>query len=161
VRGQLVETAWPAGVPPLTLYHDHGYVLPRGTHAILGSTMEHVGFDARVTPEGVSRIVRDAARLMPQIATLPIARSWAGLRPVTPDGLPIIGADPECEGLWYATGHGRNGILLAPLTGDIVADLLVDGRTALTDLEPLRADRFSVGDSVTAPPATGHRTPDT
>ena len=69
---------------------------------------------------------------------------WAGLRPVTPDGRPIIGADPDLAGLWYATGHGRNGILLAAITGEIIADLLTTGRTE-QDVGPLSVTRFAIG----------------
>ena len=66
---------------------------------------------------------------------------WAGLRPVTPDGRPIIGPDPEIARLWYAAGHGRNGILLTALTGEVIADLITRGETDV-GIEPLRADRF-------------------
>lgn len=142
VRGQLAEMDWPAGVAPATLYHDHGYVLQRGDKAILGSTMEHAGFNAHVTDAGQTEILRGARRLLPSLGGQ-VLRSWAGLRPVTPDGLPLVGADPEIDGLWYATGHGRNGILLAALTGDVIADLIVDGATAV-DINPFRPDRFAV-----------------
>jgi D-amino-acid dehydrogenase len=66
---------------------------------------------------------------------------WAGLRPATPDGRPILGPDPEVERLWYATGHGRNGILLAALTAEILADFLTTGTTEV-DITPLRVNRF-------------------
>ena len=71
-------------------------------------------------------------------------RSWAGLRPETPDARPIIGLDPELQGLVYATGHGRNGILLGPLTGEIVRDLVVAGETPY-DLAPYSVTRFGEG----------------
>src|SRR5216110_365086 len=124
LRGQMAATAWPDGCPPAILFHDHGYVLARGADAVLGSTMERAGYDARVTNEGLAQIFRGAVRLLPALMTQPVQRTWAGLRPATPDGRPILGRDPEVERLWYATGHGRNGILLAALTGEIVADLL-------------------------------------
>lgn len=143
VRGQLVAVPWPRGTPPVALYHDHGYVLRRGDEAILGSTMEHVGFDAGVTTEGQARIVADARRLLPALDTNR-ARAWAGLRPVTPDGLPLIGPDPDVDGLWYATGHGRNGILLAALTGDVIADLITAGSASL-DINPFAPQRFASG----------------
>jgi glycine oxidase len=66
---------------------------------------------------------------------------WAGLRPVTPDGAPIVGPDPAVEGLWYATGHGRNGVLLAALTGEVIGDLLTAGTTAV-DIASWSVDRF-------------------
>jgi glycine oxidase len=141
MRGQMAATAWPHGTPPAILYHDHGYVLARGSDALLGSTMERAGYDAAVTNEGLAQIFRGAVRLLPALLTQPVARLWAGLRPVTPDGRPILGPDPEVERLWYATGHGRNGILLAALTGEIVADLLTGGEPGV-DISPLRVERF-------------------
>ena len=139
VRGQMAAAPWPSGIPPAILYCDHGYVLARGDEALMGSTMERVGFDSRVTAAGIAEIVAGAARLLPTL-TRP-TRTWAGLRPVTPDGRPIVGADPETRGLWYATGHGRNGILLAALTGDVIADLLTTGATDV-EIAPLAITRF-------------------
>jgi glycine oxidase len=140
VRGQMAATPWPGETPPAILYYDHGYVLTRGAEAVLGSTMEHAGFDCRVTNEGLAQIFRSAVRLLPAVAGLPVHRTWAGLRPVTADGRPILGADSDVRGLFYATGHGRNGVLLAALTGDIIGELLTQGSTDL-DLTPFRADR--------------------
>ena len=141
VRGQMASTAWPVDAVPAILYHiRHGYVLARGGDAILGSTMEHAGFDAKVTNEGLAQIFRSAVRLLPALAALPVARTWAGLRPVTPDGRPIVGPDPDAAGLYYATGHGRNGVLLAALTAEIIGDLLTTGTTDV-DIEALSPTR--------------------
>lgn len=142
VRGQLVATDWPTGLPPVVLYHGHGYLLPRGREAILGSTMERAGFDASTTASGIAQIRDAAQQLCPEVAILPTRRAWAGLRPVTPDGRPILGADPDVTGLWYATGHGRNGILLAAITGEIIADLLATGHTDM-DIAELSVNRFA------------------
>jgi glycine oxidase len=147
VRGQLALAPWPPTMPSAILYHDHGYVLRRGDSALMGSTMEHAGFDARITTEGQARIVEGARRLLPSLQGATSA--WAGLRPLTPDGLPLIGADPELDGLWYATGHGRNGILLAALTGDVLADLITTGTTDV-DISVFRPDRFA---HASAPPS--------
>src|SRR5207247_1846781 len=114
----------------------------RGSDAVLGSTMERAGYDARVTNEGLAQIFRGAVRLLPALMTQPVQRMWAGLRPATPDGRPILGREPEVERLWYATGHGRSGILLAALTGEITADLLTSGISHV-DISPLRVDRFA------------------
>src|SRR5438445_255018 len=140
VRGQMAAVPWPGG-PPAILYRDHCYVLARGGAALLGSTMERAGFDSRVTNEGLAQIFRGAARLLPRLETQPVERMWAGLRPGTPDGRPILGSDPDVQRLWYATGHGRNGVLLASLTGEITGDLLARGDTDV-DIAPLRVDRF-------------------
>src|SRR5213594_3380344 len=143
VHGQLATTIWPATTPRAILYHDHGYVLARAADAELGSTMKRAGFDCRVTNDGLAQIFRGAVRLLPALASQGVAvqRMWAGLRPVTPDGRPIIGPDPEIARLWYAAGHGRNGILLTALTGEVIADLITRGETDV-GIEPLRADRF-------------------
>ena len=149
VRGQLVSVQWPKGVPAAVLYHDHGYVLPRRHTAILGSTMEHVGFDATTTTVGREQILAGARRLLPQLDAT-AARDWAGLRPVTPDGLPLVGADPEIEGFWYATGHGRNGILLSAMTGEVIADLITAGTTNV-DISLFRPNRFAVSPKALSP----------
>lgn len=140
VRGQMAAAPWPAATPPAILYADHGYVLARGGEALMGSTMEHAGFDGRVTDTGIAQIVGGAARLLPALRDVRPTRTWAGLRPLTPDGRPIVGADPETRGLWFATGHGRNGILLAALTGDIIGSLLA-GETLDLDVMPFAPSR--------------------
>jgi glycine oxidase len=141
VRGQIASVTWPAGEPAGILFGRHVYVVPRGEDALLGSTMESAGFAKDTTPGGLGAIFAGTAALLPAIAAQPIHRSWAGLRPVTPDGRPLIGPDPEVAGLWYATGHGRKGILLGPLTGEIVRDLVVDGATRW-DIRPCDVTRF-------------------
>jgi glycine oxidase len=142
VRGQMAATPWPAGTPPAIVYYEHSYVLARGAEAMFGSTMERVGFAARVTTKGLAQIFRTAVQLVPALAALPVQRTWAGLRPVTPDGAPIVGPDPDVRGLWYATGHGRNGVLLAALTGEVVGDLLLGG-TSPIDVTSWKVERFT------------------
>lgn len=144
VRGQMLAYGWLEDEPPAIIYTGRGYVLRRGAEAIAGSTMEYVGFDAAVTPAGRDRVARTAARIFPALAEAPIQRSWAGFRPGTPDGHPIIGPDPDVANLWYATGHGRNGILLASVTGEIIAHLMRgDPKDRLEiDLAPITPSRF-------------------
>jgi glycine oxidase len=98
---------------------------------IVGTTFEKVGFDARVTLAGLHQITARASRVVPGLGDLPLTRSWAGLRPVTPDHLPYLGPVPGWEGLYAATGHGRKGIILAPITGALMARLVLDD-----DLDP-------------------------
>jgi glycine oxidase len=141
VRGQMAIVTWPAAEPAGVLFGRHVYIVPRGDDALLGSTMEHAGFAKDTTPEGLGQIFAGTAALLPAIASQRIHRSWAGLRPVTPDGRPLIGPDPEVEGLWYATGHGRKGILLGPLTGEIIRDLVLDGATSW-DISSCSVTRF-------------------
>ncbi|MDQ3673560.1 MAG: FAD-dependent oxidoreductase, partial [Gemmatimonadota bacterium] len=122
-------------------YGPRGYVVPRGDGTIGGSTMESTGFDAGVTEAGISK-VRDACEeICPPLAALGPPRAWAGLRPVTPDMLPLLGPDPEHSSIIYACGHSRNGVLMAPLTGDVVADL-VTGAPLSHDLAQFRPGRF-------------------
>jgi glycine oxidase len=141
IRGQIAALEWPAGQPRTVIYGAGGYVVQRGGDAVVGSTMEHVGFDDSVTKDGLAAIRRSAAMIYPALEGAPVKRSWAGLRPQTPDGRPVIGADPRLEGLWYATGHGRNGILLAAYTGDLIARLHA-GDTIEHDLSCVTPGRF-------------------
>jgi glycine oxidase len=138
-RGQLVSYS----TSPLghVAYGPRGYVVPRGDSTIGGSTMENVGFDAATTSEGVAKVRSAAEEICPSLSRSAAARSWAGLRPVTPDMLPIIGPDAEHPSLVYACGHSRNGVLMAPLTGDLIADL-VTGSPLSFDLAQFRPDRF-------------------
>ena len=141
VRGQMAALAWPNGIPPAIMYNQDCYLLARGGEAILGSTMERVGFRPEVTSLGLARIFAGTMALCPALIRAKVRRTWAGLRPMTPDGLPILGAEPRLNGLWYATGHGRNGILLAGITGLIMRQLL-DGEPPASDLAAFGPDRF-------------------
>jgi glycine oxidase len=118
---------WPAELGRAIVYHKDCYLLARGEEAILGSTMEFVGFHPEVTSDGIARIFAATLALSPGLVRGKVKRTWAGLRPVTPDWLPIVGAEPRVPGLWYATGHGRNGILLAGITGVMIREML-DGK---------------------------------
>jgi glycine oxidase len=93
---------------------------------LVGTTLEDVGFDARVTLSGLSQILARASRVVPGLGDLPLVRTWAGLRPGTPDHLPYLGPVPGWEGLYAATGHGRKGIILAPITGELIARLILE-----------------------------------
>lgn len=95
---------------------------------IVGTTYENVGFDCRVTLGGLAQILARADRIVPGLAQLPLARTWAGLRPGTPDQLPYLGPVPGWEGLYCATGHGRKGLTLAPITAQLVSRMIVDGQ---------------------------------
>jgi glycine oxidase len=138
-RGQLVlyDTS------PLrhVVYGPSGYVVPRGSGTLGGSTMERAGFDASVTEAGVRRVRSAAEEICPALASATAPKAWAGLRPVTPDMLPILGRDPGHPSVIYACGHSRNGVLMAPLTGDVVADL-VTGTPLSHDLSQFRPARF-------------------
>lgn len=123
------------------IYGHHGYIVPRGDgRLIVGSTMEEVGFDTRVTTQGVARVIQIATALAPSTGQATVAEMWTGLRPATPDGLPIIGSG-ALEGLTIGGGLFRNGILLGPLVGEMTAAIAL-GETPALDLTPFRPDRF-------------------
>lgn len=144
VRGQILRLD-PPGEPPAPLLADHGgrYAVPRADGTVVaGSTMEDAGFDASVTDGGRSSIRRAAADLAPTLGEAPVVEEWAGLRPVSGDGRPILGPDPDVAGLHYAAGYGRNGVLLAPAAAAVVADLLLEGETG-REWRPFRPGRFA------------------
>lgn len=140
LRGQMIEYA-DASLHHV-VYGGHGYVVPRGSHTVAGSTMEHVGFATGTTPEALDDIASRALSLCPILAGARRQRTWFGFRPVTPDLLPILGRDPEVPALVYACGHSRNGILLGPLSGECVAALAA-GEEPLADLSPFSITRFN------------------
>lgn len=142
VRGQLAAFT----VPSLPLTHlvvgSAGYVVPKpGGRFIAGTTSEHVGYHKAVTPEGIGHIRKAATTLCPAFETLQPEETWSGLRPGSSDGAPILGPSP-LKKLWLATGHFRNGILLAPLTALLLAKC-VRGKGFDYDLQHFRFDRFS------------------
>lgn len=118
------------------------YLIPREDGRILvGATVEEVGFRTGPTPRGVAGLIESAGRMLPVLEDLPLVETWAGFRPATPDRHPILGTDPDLPGLHYATGHFRNGILLAPATAQLLADVIIDG-AAPALLEPFGIGRF-------------------
>ena len=117
------------------VYGAHCYLIPRRDgRLIVGATLEETGFQKRVTAAGTSQLMNAALELAPVLQGAPLETSWAGLRPATPDGLPVVGRG-ALENLSYATGHGRNGILLAPLTAQLIVGVLVSGQSVPRALE--------------------------
>jgi glycine oxidase len=139
-KGQIVVARLPQPALRHVVYQEV-YVIPRATgEHIVGSTVEYVGFDKRVTVEGIADLLRDATRLAPALREAEMVASYGCLRPASTDGLPVLGHTPARPGLVVATGHFRNGILLAPITGKLIAELILQGTTTLS-LEPFRPDR--------------------
>ena len=129
VRGQLLRLGWSG--EPLTriVWGETCYLVPWADGTLLvGATVEDVGFDERNTVDGVLGLLEAAITLVPRVAHAAFLSARAGLRPGTPDDLPIIGPSPSVPGLWYATGHYRNGVLMAPLTATLLADAVLDGK---------------------------------
>jgi glycine oxidase len=142
VRGQMLAVS---NVPALISHAMHGddvYLVPRPSGELLiGATIERVGFERAVTPEGLGALIAQAVALVPEIGRRAITRSWYGFRPATPDGLPVLGPWPDVTDLFVATGHYRNGILLAPVTAAVMAACIVDGKTP-DSITPFLPQRF-------------------
>ncbi|HLM30605.1 MAG TPA: glycine oxidase ThiO [Solirubrobacterales bacterium] len=127
VKGQILTLAGPAHEPVCEhlVVTERVYIVPRGDgRLVVGATVEERGFDTRVTAGGVHELLREAYRALPEIAELELVEAIAGLRPATPANVPLIGPG-AIDGLVLATGHYRNGILLAPLTAERIAAVLV------------------------------------
>jgi glycine oxidase len=141
-RGEviLIETAHSV---PLAIACEDRYFVPRAGAIVVGSTFEMVGYDPSTTAYGSAALKRAAALLLPDaVARATRISSWAGLRPMTPDKLPIVDRDPTDERIVYACGHGKNGLLLAGLTAEIVLDLL--GGNRLEPSSPFGLSRFQI-----------------
>jgi glycine oxidase len=117
------------------------YLVPRAGEIAIGATVEHAGFDLSTDDAAIERLRAAAARLIPALAHAPEKRRWAGLRPATPDMLPILGPDPDAPRLLYACGHSKNGILLAPATARSLAGL-VTGSGSPLDIADFEIARF-------------------
>jgi glycine oxidase len=149
VRGQILALA--CLPPPVrhTIYTHTGYLVPKADgRIVVGATEDRAGFDARPTASGMGRLLTMAPALAPALAEAPFESAWAGLRPATADRLPLLGPLPGWENVVLATGHYRNGILLAPITAERLAEYIVNGcgsGRALVDplLQPFLPDRFS------------------
>ena len=140
VRGQMLALRSATVRLKKVLRSEYGYLVPRRDGRIIaGSTLENAGFAKQVTPQGVRQILDAALDLAPALIDAKIVDEWSGLRPGTPDLLPIIGPT-DIPGLWLATGHYRNGILLAPATAKIMRDWIVTGKSNFNaeSFSPLR-----------------------
>jgi len=140
-RGQMTEFDAPAELPLVVRAGIH-YLVPRAPQRIVvGTTAEYAGFEKAVTGEGLRSILEGAMRIAPLLRDCRFRRAWAGLRPDTMDHLPILGYG-EVKNLIVATGHFRNGILLAPVTAQVISELLLTGSTS-PPIEPYRPARFA------------------
>jgi glycine oxidase len=129
VRGQMISFHTAKRLFQKVIYSPRGYIVPRRDGRILvGATVEDAGFDKSVTEAGVEFLRDVALEISPSLANLEIYEKWAGLRPFAADGLPILGEFSETENLFIATAHYRNGILLAPLTAEIMAAKIAENR---------------------------------
>jgi glycine oxidase len=155
VRGQMASLRHSGTPIRHVLRSERGYLVPRGMETpqtlVVGSTLENAGYEKRVTSGGMEKILSAANELVPELAKAEIIETWCGLRPGTPDQLPILGP-AEIDGLVFATGHYRNGILLAPVTAKLVGEWIADRKTSLDweAFSPLRFTRANADRSANA-----------
>ncbi len=142
IKGQMLRFDAPDGTVRRTLHRSGVYIVPRpGFGIVVGTTVEDCGFNRSVEDATIARLVHEAAQLLPALAERAPAETWAGLRPKLPDGAPVLGVAPGYANLLLATGHFRNGILLTPLTGRIIAELI--DQSCTRDLEPFAPVRLA------------------
>lgn len=128
-RGQMLEFEAPRELP-CVVRSGHHYLVPRASNRIVvGTTAEYAGFEKAVTGAGLQSVLQGALRIAPFLADCKFRRAWAGLRPDTADHLPVLGFG-EFENLAFATGHFRNGILLAPITAQVIWELMIKGQSS-------------------------------
>ena len=136
VKGQMILYKCAEDFLPAIVLAKGRYAIPRRDgHVLIGSTLEHAGFDKTPTDEALASLKASAIELLPALADAEIVGHWAGLRPGSPEGIPFIGPVPGHEGLWLNCGHYRNGLVLAPASCQLLADLML-GREPIVDPTP-------------------------
>jgi glycine oxidase len=134
VRGQMILFHTQPGLVSRIILADSHYVIPRRDgHVLAGSTLEEVGFDKTITPKALQDLKYKAFDLIPRLADYAVEKHWAGLRPGSPDGIPYIGKHPKIKGLYFNTGHFRNGIVLGLASAQLLANIILE---QLPILEP-------------------------
>lgn len=142
MRGQMVALQSETVDLHRVVRSERGYIVPRGNgRCVTGSTIENVGVEKRVTPQGINKILSAAVEMIPALKDAAIVETWCGLRPDTPDHLPSLGPT-DIDGLLIATGHFRNGILLAPITAKLIAEWITSGNTS-ANWEAFSPTRFA------------------
>lgn len=141
IHGQMISM--PQAQTPLRhiIFGDATYVFPRGQQILVGATKEDEGFKIAVTQKAITRLHTTALRLVPSLSASTIERSWAGLRPGTPDRAPIFGPLPGWKNIILATGHNGNGVLLSPLSGQCMAQYIMTGQLPAL-VRPFTLERF-------------------
>ncbi|WP_296125678.1 glycine oxidase ThiO [Pseudomonas sp. Ga0074129] len=136
VKGQMILYKCAADFLPSIVLAKGRYAIPRRDgHVLVGSTLEHAGFDKTPTEDALESLKASAVELLPALANAEVVGHWAGLRPGSPEGIPFIGPVPGHEGLWLNCGHYRNGLVLAPASCQLLADLML-GREPIVDPAP-------------------------
>ena len=136
VKGQMILYKCAEDFLPAMVLAKGRYAIPRKDgHVLVGSTLEHVGFDKTPTEEALASLKASAEELLPGLAQAEVVGHWAGLRPGSPEGIPFIGEVPQVPGLWLNCGHYRNGLVLAPASCRLLVDLML-GRAPIVDPAP-------------------------
>lgn len=136
VKGQMILYKCEPDYLPAMVLAEGRYAIPRRDgHVLVGSTLEHVGFDKTPTGEALASLKASAEKMLPGLAQREVVGHWAGLRPGSPDGIPFIGEVPELPGLWLNCGHYRNGLVLAPASCELLKNLML-GETPIVDPAP-------------------------
>lgn len=136
MRGQMLLYRQPVGALQQIYFHNDFYLIPRRDgHILAGSTVEDVGFDKSITVETAFELHRKAGALLPALRDQQPIRHWSGLRPGSPDNIPVIGRHPALENLWLNTGHFRYGVTMAPVSAGILVNLIL-GLPQLLDVKP-------------------------
>ena len=146
VKGQMVCLKIPKNISLLKhiLWRENVYLVPRNnSDLIIGATEEEMGYDKSLTAGGIYNLLKTAREILPAIEDLPIVESWSGLRPTSRDDAPIIGPSKKLKGLIYATGHHKNGILLAPLTSSIIKNYYLNGKIG-NNFNNFKPGRFAI-----------------
>jgi len=143
VKGECFSVITDIPLLQATIFAQNGcYIVPKkGNRLLIGATSIPKSFDKKVTVSGIYSLLERAQALVPKVKEAHWERAWCGIRPQTDDGLPYIGEHPQYKGLWVATGHYRNGILLSPITGVLLADLIEGKRNEEFDLSSFRLTR--------------------
>lgn len=143
VKGQIVAARLgPGCMPRRIVWGADAYLVPKASGELLVGATEEPSFDTQPTLGAISGLVNAGSRLIPGLASMPLSSAWAGLRPALPDRRPVLGPIRDVEGLFVAVGHYRNGILLGPITGRLMADLVL-GQPTDVDVTPYSPDRFT------------------
>ncbi len=142
VKGECVAVVNEGAPLHYSVFHDQFYIVPRNNNElIIGATKKWNDWSEEPSLDGIEEVIQKAKRMIPEIGEMKWKRAWAGLRPQTNDGYPFIGEHPEMKGLYFATGHQRNGILLAPATGKMIRDLMIGLPVEKAWIEAFKVER--------------------
>jgi glycine oxidase len=142
VKGECFSVVSARPLLTSTVFSDDCYIVPKpGLRTIIGATVKPGSFNRQVTLAGIDQLLQSAKQVLPSIVDAEWEKAWAGIRPQTADGLPYLGAHPDWQGLTFATGHYRNGILLSPATGMMIADVVNGVATTGVDIHPFAPNR--------------------